>query len=161
MNVTLKSLKKLCAELRKEEKIMQSRINPKKILQLHKRGLCYFLKDKEDTKIIGFGALWPTKLEGWYELGTMWVDKNHRCHGSGWKVFEKTIEIAPKESVLFLVTRSLKVVHMANYHEWEEAPLWQNSTQWKKVCEPWDKKPREATRIFPKEGRLFYHIALS
>lgn len=160
MNVTLKVLKRLCAELRGEERIMQSRITPKKIRRLHEKGLCYFLRDDTDTKVIGFGALWPTKREGWYELGTMWVSKNYRCRGRGWKVFEKTSELAPSDSVLFLITRSMKVVHMANFYKWEEAPLWQDSTQWKKVCEPWDQKSCEASRVLPKEGRLFYSMTL-
>lgn len=160
MNITLDLLQKLCTELCKEEKIMKSRITPEKICDLHKRRLCLFLFDKAKTKIIGFGALWPTRRENWFELGSMWLDKDFRQKGDGWKVFEKTAKLAPKKSTLFLITLSESVRHMAKYHCWEQAPGWQNSTQWKYVCEPWDKLPHESTRRLPKGGWLFYRIAL-
>lgn len=142
---------------------MQSRVTPKMIHFLYENGLCFFLVNKEDTDIVGFGALWPTKKEGWYELGSLWVHPEFRQRGDGWIVFERTIKLAPKKSVLFLITRSIKVVHMAKYCGWDEAPSWHDSIQWKKVCEPWEPTPkkRSSTRIFPKEGRLFYSLTSS
>ena len=143
----------LADELLKEEKLLRSRLVPNVLKSLYDKGLAKVRVRREE--IISFVALWPTKQRSWYELGTLWVHPDDRKKNISSQVFTECLD-DNKEKNIFLITRSIKVVHLARVHEMEESTAWHTDPFWVKLCEPWDELPSQGTRVLPKEGRLFY-----
>lgn len=143
----------LSALLQKEEKLLKSRITPDSLESAYKKKLVHIKTHKKE--MVGFVALWPTKNKEWSELGTLWVHPDWRKKGIASELFDLCVK--NNKSHLFLITRSMKVVHLAETHGWiEEKGDWTENNFWKKTCEPWDSLPQKGTRILPKEGRLFF-----
>ena len=157
MNVTLKSLRQLCVELAQEDRIMQSRLSPAKIMDLNRRKLCYFVMDSQGV-VTAFAALWPTYRKDFYEFGTLWVHRDYRNKGISTTIFDRTMSCARKGSLLFLITKSPKVVHEAKKRKWDEVLYWQSSSNWQKACVPLGISSKESKRSFTADCRLFYTI---
>lgn len=148
----LNQFERLAEELSKEARLMKSRIIPATLKNLHDNGLAEV--KISHGHIIAFVALWPTSHNSWYELGTLWIHSDWRGKNLATKIFKKCLR-ENKERNIFLITRSIKVVHLAQTHGMEETEKWHTDQFWKKLCVPWDKLPQQGSRILPKEGRLF------
>ncbi len=156
MRVTSKSLREFCLNLKQEGRILKSRVNPDSIRKLKREKRCHIVTRRKN--IIGFGALWPTNNESWFELGTLWVRNDFRNQGLSGKIFDATIALASEGSTIFLITKSRKIVHEALKRGWDEAVGWQKSVNWQKICQPSGVIGIEAKRDFAKDCRLFYTI---
>lgn len=156
VNVTLKSLSELCDLLSAEERILKSRLSVERIMKLYSERRCHLYFKKR--KVVGFAALWPTCRPDFFEFGTLWVRKDYRHQGISSAIFDSTMELAPKGSLIFLITKSAKVVHEAKKRKWDEAINWQTSPNWQKVCQPVGASREEACRSFSADCRMFYTI---
>lgn len=54
-----------------------------------------------EGRIVAHVTLWPLS-DGWFELGTLWVDKTHRQHGLGHIVCREVL--TKRESILLTTT---------------------------------------------------------
>ncbi len=152
--MTEKDFINLSSLLRKEEKLLKSRITPRYLLRAHQDKLAYIKLIRKE--IAAFVALWPTADKEWFELGTLWVDPEHRHKGLASELFALCEKEGGNKN-MFLITRSMKVVHLAETHGWEEVEGdWRKDKFWKNICEPWDALPKSGSRLLPKEGRLFF-----
>lgn len=152
---TLKNTFQILYEfLRKEERIMQSRISPEILLRLYRKKKAYILVRGETP--LAFAALWPTKGKDWLEFGTLWIHPSVRGEGFASMAFNHCISLVPESSNIFLVTMSQKVARIAKNRNWDEwsAFDWTKDPFWIKLVEPWGSQMPQATRKFPEGGKL-------
>lgn len=157
MKISKETLEVLVHFLKKEDRVMQSRVTVENLRERYdaKMATLLLLRRRETPK--AFAALWPAKISGWLELGTVWVHPAARGHGYAQRVFDGCVDLVPENKSLFLITRSIKIAHIAISRGWIEWNVgdWSKDFLWKRIAEPWGRKLPKATRVFPRGGRLF------
>lgn len=73
-------------------------------------------------QIVGHVTLWELK-DGWYELGTFWVDPAVRKHGAGEEIMKSILEARPDLNILFTTTNSV-VKRMGVRLNCDEVSFW-------------------------------------
>lgn len=67
-----------------------------------------------NNNIIASAMLWPVENnDNWYEVGTVWVDSQHRGQGLGHLIIEDITTKIPNGKSAFLLTKSPRVIHSA------------------------------------------------
>lgn len=66
--------------------------------------------------IFAYGALWPTWLPQWWEVGTLWVRQCHRGKGLTNEILENLIRRAPSGAHLLLFTREERIIRILGRH---------------------------------------------
>lgn len=110
---------------------------------------------RERSMIIACAVLWPVPDNEWFELGTIWVEKQFRRAGLHTAVFRECIEKRKGRS-LFLITAQEGIKKMASEFRWtEEQKDWTTVPLWKRIADPWgDRYPQDSNIKAP--GKLYY-----
>lgn len=152
MNELDKIFRTLTEFLRRENCIMQSRVNVKALRELCESGRAYL--KIEDSSPVAFAALWPSLSDRFLELGTVWVNPSHRGTGLANIAFEKCNLLAPENFMLYLITRKREIEEVAKKHGWYEHAWyknlkregktydWSRDELWKDVIPPWGRSEK-------------------
>lgn len=152
------AIKGLVAALRREPKLLLTRIDEAAFEQAFRLGLAVAYSAVTD-RIVAFGALWPSKDENWLELGTLWVPSEYRGVGLAKAMFEICDDLVPQISH-FLLTADLAIVAIAIKRGWRlEGNNWNGSGTypWDKIIGPlWERYPASPLK---EPGLLLYRRA--
>ncbi|MEK7575360.1 MAG: hypothetical protein AAB511_03995 [Patescibacteria group bacterium] len=149
---------KLVEALRKEPHLLQKRITPAKLAELHaaRRAFTKTLGGYEN--IVAFVALWDTADPNWFEIGTIWIHPEKRGTFSCRDLLKTAYENRPVGSATFLVTLNTRVAFKAVDMGWQiqKGDNWDMVPFWKRVVEPWDRYDSNSQIAAP--GRLLYRV---
>lgn len=153
-----KKIEVLSKKMKKEQALLGDRLEPELLHQAVKEGRAVFIE--ANSEIIAFAALWPAEQS--MEMGSSWVDPEHRGKGFASELFERRLALVPANLPLFLLTRSPQVVHLAKKHGMLEASEkdWFKFIPWSASCGPCDRLPEAEKAHCPfravhTECRLF------
>ena len=101
-----KMFEQLSQKIRKEVHLLPQ--NPENLILQTKQGLSVLALLNEE--IMGHATLWHI-ADGWYELGTTFVDPNHRGHHINFFMYEQLLE-QHKEKNILATTTNQKSIHI-------------------------------------------------
>jgi hypothetical protein len=103
----------LIDKLKTESALLTERLELADFQKLIEQNLLTGILDL-DQNIIATAMLWEVNGQPlWYEMGTVWVDLEHRGNKLGHTVFESITGKIPQGSSAFLLTTSPRIIHSA------------------------------------------------
>ncbi len=114
----------------------------------------------------GYAALWRTAVDGWYELGTVWVTPELRGNGVQFDLMTELVAKAPQGKGLFLITDAFPVMRTAGILGFRPVTLatMPDVHDWSAVVDLGERLPRTAlleALPMPKDGERWLFIRRS
>lgn len=140
--------KRLSMKLHDETDLLGARIAPQNLLRSWEAGHA-IVRHVED-EIIAYVSLWETNHPLWFELGTLWVDREYRGRKISSDIFYECFNTRSNGSGIFIITHNPKVIHLGNKFGFSEATIetW-SSLPWSVTCAPCDRFPDDEKHRCP------------
>ncbi len=107
----------LSQALERERKYFEDRLKPRLLSGRYYARRAVLRETQEITVgmrlIQAYAALWKTRREGWYEVGTVWVAEDLRSKGLQNELMREIVAIAPEDVSLFLITSATSIMRSA------------------------------------------------
>ncbi len=148
----------LATHLTQESAILCGRVDANALRHMHKNGNA--VVRVRDSQIVGFAALYETDTNGWFELGSVWVQPECRDLGIASSIFADLVKLASDRRV-FTITHNPKIVHLAKKAGFVEATssqVWLREVPFAATCGPCDrvKQKQGCPLLATYQCRLFY-----
>lgn len=154
-------LTKLSKKIRNENLLLGARLGVESLEKAWQEGRLVIECDERNGEIIACGALWYLKNS--VELGSLWVDPEHRGNGYMKKIFYQLISRASLGKRLFLIANNPSVAGLAQDQKMQEANKndWKSAAMCPQRCEqcdrlPNEEKPRCSLMIFNEDRKVFF-----
>ena len=146
MNIWQELSKEMMRENRGDEVFLKVRIEPDALKLAYEERRAVTVHEHEvasssSERIVGFGVLWQTNNEKWFEFGSLWVAPELRGKGIAGGIYRKRLALLPSGARGFVVTHNPKVVSLALKNGFVEATPenWHEIAPYDLVCEPCDR----------------------
>lgn len=142
-----------------DEVFLKSRISAESLYDAYCNNLAAIVDN--GVKIAAIGVLWKTSIEGWFELGSLYVSPESRGKGFAHYIYERRLQLLPAGARCFTISHNVRVASLATRHGFREASAedWMRLAPYEITCGPCDRvvldKARCPHRAKLKECRLF------
>ena len=142
-----------------DEVFLKSRISPESLFFAHQENRAAIVDG--GNRITAIGVLWRTPVDGWFELGSLWVEPASRGTGLAHYISKRRLELLPRGAHCFTISHNPRVARLAVGHGFAEATEddWMRLAPFEVTCGPCDRNvPDKLTcphRARRNECRLF------
>ncbi|MDD4988845.1 MAG: GNAT family N-acetyltransferase [Candidatus Pacebacteria bacterium] len=148
----------LSQKMRRERTLLGARLEVDALLLAAQEGRAEVIE--HEGKIIAFGALWDREHS--VEIGSLWVDQEHRGNRYMSFVFRGLVARAPLGKRLFIIAQDEIIAGLAMKHGMEEEPdrgKWLSRALCQPSCDSCDRLPKEVrSRCLLKFSKPEYRV---